>query len=266
VPATDALLLAANDSLLSREGILLILGGAAGLLAILGLLLLLPLYLTQRAEVERLLHWMDREPEAGTTEFRAVTPPGMAPRTSGRMTPAERVTSERPALARISTAEHDALVLKDAPLWRRVLDRGPRHPLVVTVLALIVAVAIFVAAGLLIRSDDGGGDGGGGIDRGDIQIAVVNSAGTSGVADQVGDGLSDRGFDVVSNDVGSDTVGKTKVQYAKGQKRAGNLVVGTLDLQTPAAEFDAEGEAAADGADVVIFVGGDLKPAEDGDG
>lgn len=263
---TDAVLLAANESLLSREGILFILGGAAGLFAILGLLLLLPLYLTQRGEVERLLDWMDREPEAGTTEFRAISPHGAPSRTDGRMTPAERVTSERPALARISTAEHDAIALKDAPLWRRGLDRGPRHPLVVAIAVLLASVAIFVAAGLLIRSDDGSSKGGGGVDRGEIQIAVVNSAGTSGVAAQVGEGLSDRGFDVVSNAAGSDSVGRTKVQYAPGQKREGGLVVGTLNLRTPATKFDAEGEAAADGADIVIFVGQDLRPAEDGKG
>lgn len=264
---TDAVLLAANDSLLSKDGILIVLGGAAGAMAILGLLLLVPLYLTQRHEVGRLLDWMDREPEAGTTEFRAIDPAGIRrDRAGGRMTPAERVTSERPALARISTAEHEALVLADAPLWRRVIERGPRHPLVITIVALLVAVAIFVAAGLLIRSGDGDSGGGGGIDRGDVQIAVVNSGGDSGAADQVGDGLSDRGFDVTSTTAGTDTVGKTKVQFAEGQKAGGRLIVRTLKLGTPATEFDAEGEAAADGADVVIFVGKDLQPAEGGKG
>lgn len=269
----DAVLLAASEGLLGKEGILIVLGGAAGALAILGLLLLVPLYLTQREEVERLLDWMDREPEAGTTEFRAVGasgpsgPAGPPGRTAGRMTPAERVTAERPALARVSTAERDAIAMADAPLWRRVLDRGPRHPLVVTIAALLIAVAIFAAAGLLIRSGDGDSKGGAAIDRGDVQIAVVNSAGSSGAADQVEEGLSDRGYDVTSIGVASDTVGKTKVQYAPGQKKAARLVVRTLKLPgegQAATEFDAEGEAAADGADVVVFVGEDLQPVEGG--
>jgi hypothetical protein len=262
----DAVLITASDSLLSRDGILIILGGGAGILAMIGLLLLLPLYLTQRGEVERLLDWMDREPEAGTTEFRAVQPGDVASRAGGRMTPAERVTAERPALARISTAERDALAMEDAPLWRRVIDRGPRHPLVITILALLVAVAIFAAAALLIRSGDGEDKGGGGIDRSEVQVVVVNSAGSSGVADEVGDGLSGKGFDVTGTTVGDSSVGKTKVQFAPGQKKAARAVARTLHLGTPATEFDAEGEAAADGADVVIFVGQDLQPAEGGKG
>jgi hypothetical protein len=263
---TDAVLLTASESLLSREGILIILGGAAGILAIIGLLLLLPLYLVQRPEVERLLGWMDREPDAGTTEFRAVGAAGPAGRPAGRMTPAERVTAERPALARISTAERDALAMRDAPLWRRVVDRGPRHPLVITLAALVVAVAIFVAAALLIRSSDGEESGGGGLDRGEVQIVVVNSAGSTGVADEVGDGLSGKGFDVTGTAAGTESVGKTKVQYAPGQKKAARLVARTLQLGTPATEFDAEGRAAADGADIVIFVGRDVQPAEGGKG
>jgi hypothetical protein len=262
----DAVLLTASESLLSREGILIVLGGAAGIFAIIGLLLLLPLYLVQRTEVERLLGWMEREPDAGTTEFRAVGAETPAGRTAGRMTPAERVTAERPALARISTAERDALAMQDAPLWRRVVDRGPRHPLVITILAFVVAIAIFAAAALLIRSNDGEENGGSGLDRGDVQIVVVNSAGSTGVADQVGDGLSGKGFDVTGTTAGTESVGKTKVQYAPGQKKAARLVARTLQLGTPATEFDAEGKAAADGADIVIFVGRDVQPAEGGKG
>jgi hypothetical protein len=224
----------------------------------------LPLYLNQRQEVERLVDWMEREPDAGTTEFRAIDP--AAARAAGRMTPAERVTSERPALARISTAEHEALALADAPLWRRVIERGPRHPLVITILAILIAVAIFVAAGLLIRSGDGESNGKGGIDRSDVSIVVVNAAGESGIGDDVEDGLAGKGYDVVSTSVANDSVGKTKVQYAPGQKQAGRLVARTLNLNEgqSATEFDAEGEAAADGADVVVFAGRDLQPVEGG--
>ncbi len=52
-----------------------ILGGAAAALAALGMLLLLPIFLNHRREIERLLEWKERDPEAGTTEFRAVPGP-----------------------------------------------------------------------------------------------------------------------------------------------------------------------------------------------
>jgi hypothetical protein len=258
------LITAATDSLFSRDGLLVLLGGAAGALAILGLLLLLPLYLTQRHEVERLLGWMDREPEAGTTEFRAIQPGAPSPpRAGGRMTPAERVTSERPALARITTQERDALALADAPLWRRVVDRGPRHPLVIAVIALLVAVAVVVAAGLLIRSGDGDGGKGGGVDPATVQVVVVNAGDSSGLADTVGDKLGRKGFDVTGNSVASKPASKSEVQYADGQRAAARAVARSLGLPTPG-PFDPEAEAAADGADVVVIAADDLKSSDGG--
>lgn len=259
-----AVLTAASDSLLS-EGLLVVLGGAAGLMAMLGLLLLLPLYVTQRREVERLLDWMDHEPAAGTTEFRAVSEPGIASRSSGRMTPAERVTSERPALARISTAERDALALEGAPLWRRVVERGPGHPLVLTIIALLVAVAVVAAAGVLIRSgNDDGEKTGAGVDPATVQVVVVNASGSSGVAGDVSSQLTRKRFDVTGTTVASGSVAKSSVQYERGQKPAGRAVSHSLGLA--ASEFDAEAEAAADGADVVVIAGEDMKAADGGKG
>jgi hypothetical protein len=208
---------------------------------------------------------MDREPDAGTTEFRAVSEADVAARPGGPMTPAQRVTSERPALARISTAERDALVLEQQPLWRRVIERGPRHPLVLTIIALIVAVAVVAAAGILIRSgDDNAAKTGGGVDPATVQIVVVNASASSGVAGDVSKELDRKGFDVTGTTVASGSVTKSTVQYAKGQKAEGRAVARTLGLQ--ASQFNAEAEAAANGADVVVLAGEDMKASNGGKG
>jgi hypothetical protein len=180
------------------------------------------------------------------------------------MTPAERVTSERPALARITTQERDALALADAPLWRRVLDRGPRHPLVIAVIALLVAVAVVVAAGVLIRSGDGDGGKGGGVDPASVQVVVINAGDSSGLADTVGDMLSRKGFEVTGNSVASKPAKQSEVQYADGQRAAGRGVARARGGPTPR-PVDPEAEAAAAGeADVVVIAADDLKSSDGG--
>ncbi len=75
---------AATESLLGR-GLLIPLGGVAALLAMLGMLLLLPIFLNQRREIARLTDWMNREPDAGTTRVPGDPPPpgALAPRPTG---------------------------------------------------------------------------------------------------------------------------------------------------------------------------------------
>jgi len=255
-----ALLVAAKDSLLSDSGLFPLLGGAAAALALLGLLLLLPLYISHRREVVRLRAWMDHEPEAGTTEFRAVPAPGATAATgpAGRMTPAERVTSERPALARITTAEHAALQRQQTPFLRRALERGPRHPLVLTILALLVAAGVFVAAAQLIRSSSDESGGGGMLDRASVQVVVVNAAASSGVGGDVGENLAADGFDVTGFTAASDSAKRSAVMYAEGARPSGNAVARSLGLP-PAVPFDAAAEAAAAGADVIVIAGKDAQ-------
>ncbi|MEO7197519.1 MAG: LytR C-terminal domain-containing protein [Solirubrobacterales bacterium] len=254
-----ATLTAAAQPLFSDSRLLSVLGGAAGALAIAGLLLLLPLYLTHRREVARLLAWQESEPEAGTTEFRAVPPQWQtAGQRPGGMTAAERVTSERPALARITTAEHAALELEQASLWRRVIERGPRHPLVLSLLALLLAGAVFVAAALLIRSGNDDPQKGGNLDPASVQVAVVNAASTPGAAAKKADLLTGDGFAVAGITVASDRLKLTAVFYADGAKPAGRAVARSLGLAAPM-PFDAKAEAAANGADVVVIAGDDAQ-------
>ncbi len=59
-----------------------VLGSISAIFAMVGFLLLLPIYISHRREVERLLEWKERNPDAGTTEFRAIPGPS-GPGTTG---------------------------------------------------------------------------------------------------------------------------------------------------------------------------------------
>ena len=222
--ATLTVVVAAGESL--NLELLRLLGGGAAAFSVLGLLLLLPIYLTHRREVQRLLEWKDRNPDAGTTEFRAVPSPGTSPppRSGGRMTPAERVTSERPALTRISTGEYAAIEPERPSFLRRVVERGPRHPLVLTLLAVAIGVAVFVVASQLIRSSDEGGGGKGGVDPAAVAVVVVNATAKPGTADDVADLLSAKGFVASASTAAADVAKQSSVFYGKGRKQEGKAV------------------------------------------
>jgi hypothetical protein len=239
-----------------------LLGGASAVLATLGMLLLLPIYLGHRREVERLLEWKNREPEAGTTEFRAVPGPGApaARSTGGRMTAAERVTSERPALTRISTAEYAAIEPEPQTFWQRVVDRGPRHPLVMAIIAILIAIGAFVLGSKLIRSDEETGGKGDPIDRGSVSIAILNATSGPGTGAELSKTLQNAGFTVDSTSVPPDSESKSVVYYAQGEKRAGKVVAKVLKLPDIKV-FGSEQEAAAGDAIVVVVAGEDGEAA-----
>lgn len=257
--APTAILLAASESI--NTELIEIVGAGAAALATIGLLLVLPIFLNHRREIERLLEWKERDPDAGTTEFRAIPAPASP---AGKMSPAERVTSERPALTRIATGEY-ALVEPEPPgFWRRVIERGPRHPLVLAILAVIVGIAAVAGASQLIRSDDSS-KGGGGVDPATVQVAVVNATSEPGVGSDVAARLEARGFNITSNTAASNSAKRSAVFYGKGEHSAGKVVARVLKLPRPS-PFGPEQEAVADGADVVVVAGEDGAAAGESSG
>ncbi len=243
---------AATESLLGK-GLLVPLGGIAAILAMVGMLLLLPIFTNQRREIARLTDWMNREPDAGTREFRAIQAPGAW---TGS-TAADRVTSERPALERIGTAEQRAIELRQAPWWKRVIERGPRHPLVISILVIVAAGAIFFAAARFLRagSNDSAPNR---IDPSTVSVVVLNASSSSGLAGEVSDQLDNRDFDVIGTSVANGGSGKSIVRYSKGSEREAKLVAKVLGISS-IKPFDNEAEAASNNrADVVAFVGDDV--------
>lgn len=266
---TLGLLLAVGDGL--GRGLLLQAGGAAALIAIIAIALVIPLYVTQRREVKRLLAWQELEPERGdapqpasvaTAATAAPPPPATtasypaAPRPTGSMSPAERVTADRPALSRI-TAERAAI--QSPSFWRRTMARGPRHPLALSLIAILVAGVIVAAVGLLSGglSVDTGDDGGseGGFDRAAVPVVVLNASGTPALADRVADDVKAQGFENVRTGV-TGSSGQTIVLFDKGQKREAQAVARELgvDVLQP---INRETRAIAPEAAVVVVAGED---------
>ena len=249
-----------------ETNLLVPLGGLAALLAMLGMALVLPLYLTQRREITRLLEWQEREPDAGESlrqDAASASPSTGGMRTAGPMTAAERVTSERPALTRVGTTEH-ATLEQPPSFWGRVVDRGPRHPLVISLLALFIAAALFVAAALLLRAgeDESGGKG---IDPSATSVVIVNASSSTGLAGQVADGLEQADFAVAGTSVTEQPANRSVVRYGQGSRAAAAAVARRLAIQD-VEPFDAEAEAAADGAQVVVVAGEDRAEALAGEG
>ena len=240
------------------KGLLIPLGGIAALFAMLGMILLIPIFVTQRREISRLVGWMDREPDAGTRSFQAIPAPGATIPRFGRSPAADRVTSERPALERVGTSEQQAIALEQAPWWRRVVERGPRHPLVISLAAILFAVAVFFAAAHFLRAGDEGGKGSP-VDPASVSVVILNASSSSGLAGTLSNDLTAADFDVANTSVAQDGIKESLVMYsdtADGRREA-RAVAKALGIST-VKPFDKEAEAEANGADVVVFAGDDL--------
>jgi hypothetical protein len=245
---------------------------AAGLL---GVLLLVPLYLSQRRDLRRLRDWREREPDHPVADLAAsealldraeaeleelLGPPEPEPgATPAHAYPAAtRVTHERPALERI-TMERAAL--EPHPRWRRFVARAtqPRVLVGVALAALVLGVAgIFLSEALLEDGGDGGRVRAAAIDPADITVAVLNGTAVNGLAGKVADDVVSAGF-VRGAVTGTQTgYAKTTVLYADGQKPAAQKVARKLGIDEDLVEpLDRDSRRRAGDADVVVIAGED---------
>jgi len=263
---TPGVLVAASTGL--GHDLLLRIGGAAGAVALIGIALVLPLYVTQRREVKRLLRWRELEPERGdegapqpgyagvaTAATAAARPVTGSYTTGGRMTPAERVTADRPALSRI-TAERAAI--QSPSFWKRLIARGPRHPLVLSVIGILIAVAVVAVVALSsngLSDKESKQSDGGGLDKGAVALIVLNATSKTALADKVADQLSSDGFTNIRTGLTGNS-NQTVVLYDKGFKGAASAVGRKLDVEV-LQPLDRETRAIAPDADVVVVAGED---------
>jgi hypothetical protein len=235
-------------------------GALAAVAATIGLLLVLPLYLTQRREVRRLLEWQQREPERGDSGSQAPAAPAPAapgvavPRVpqTGPLTPAERVTADRPALERITT-ERPALT--SPSFWSKLIARGPRHPLVISGVALLVGVAAVAAVALTGPGRGEEAAQGSNLDRSAIGVVVLNGSSQTALAGKVADSLAADGF----TDVRTGTTGtsrQTVVLFARQRRREATAVSRRLGVKV-IQPLDRPLRAVAPEADVVVVAGED---------
>ena len=254
--------------------------GFTAIAALLAIALLLPLYLSQRRDVQRMRAWMEREPghpasdivaseallDRAETELEELLGPaegeGAEPVTEVRpglaSAAATRVTHERPALERI-TMERAAL--GPHPRWRRFVDRvsEPRVLIAIGVAALLLGGAgIYLSEEILRDGGEGEGQRVGAIDRADVTVAVLNGTSVNGLAGNVGSDVESSGYEL--GPVSSTTPGfaKTVVLYAEGQKRAAQKVARDLGVdKATVEELDRETRGLAPDADVVVIAGED---------
>jgi hypothetical protein len=260
-------------------------GAIVAVVATAGILLLLPLYFSQRRDVIRLREWMEREPEhpgadiaasealldraeveleeliGETGEEEAPTEAGATPATPATgapaVTAAQRVTSERPALTRI-TMERAAL--EPHPRWRRFVARATQPKLLIGIAAAAVilgVVALFGSEKLLETGNESKGGGGGGISPGDISVFVLNGTDVEGLAAKVGDNVEENKFDLqhpLSTD--PEHFDQSVVMYAKGQQAAAQKVARSLGIN-PVQPIDRQTQQLAGDADVVVIAGED---------
>lgn len=219
-----------------------------------GILLLLPLYLSQRRDVQRLRRWREIEPERGepvTGVFSALGSGMVGPR--GR-TAADRITSERPALARITIQRAR---FAEEPLWRRVIRRlpEPRHPMVIAAGAFLVGAGIFLGSVQLLESGDEPGGGAPAPPPGS-SVAVLNGSDLPGLGGKVGDDVRVNGYELEAVSSAPKPYSQTVVMYAPGRQKDAERLARRLGVK-PVQPIDRAAAKLADGAELVVIAGDD---------
>ncbi len=249
--------------------------GFVALAALLGFVLLLPLYLSQRRDLVRLHEWRLREPEYPVEdiaasedildraeieleELLAEPEPERQITPAEPMTAADRVTHERPALERI-TMERAAL--EPHPRWRRFADRAtqPRVLVAIGIVALLLgAGAIFVSEELLSTDEGPAGPRVGAIDPADVTVAVLNGTSVNGLAGKVGSDVEANGFRLGAITSTTPGFAKTQVLYGDGAKQAAQKVARDLGVAKRSVEpIDPATRRLAGRAEVVVIAGED---------
>jgi len=259
---------------------------AIAAVSVLGIFLVLPLYLSQRRDVNRLRAWMkgepgfaeadiavserrlDRaerelahsyaergEPVPGTVEFEAVrAASGSEGSGVSAPTPSSTgITGDRPAIAQV-TMERSAL--EPHPRWKSFASRvtQPRWLAVIALVALALGAAGIIGVDRFLRDDESGTPAA--TDAAGIEVAVLNTTSASGIGGKVATQIEDAGF--IRGEVGNierDT-SQTLVMYAADQERAAKRVAKELG-DVVVQRIDREVEDVAGGAEVVIILGQD---------
>lgn len=230
-------------------------GSWAALGATAGMLLLLPLYLSQRRDVQRLRQWRALEPERGepVTGAFSVIGSGVA-ETAGLSSAAERITAERPALARITVPRPR---LAEEPLWKRILRRlpEPRHPMVIAAGAFLVGAGIFLGSVQLLESG-GSSERATTAARPQASVTVLNGSDLPGLGGQVGDDVRVNGYDLESVSSAPRPYSQTVVMYAPGHERDARRLARRLGVK-PVQPIDRPAAKLTEGAELVVIAGDD---------
>ena len=256
------------------------------LAAVVGLVFLVALYLSQRRDLLRLREWMAAEPnhpaedlarseallDRAEAELEAILGVGVEAQREGTgeqtvvaplaatATPPpanQPTTSDRPALEQITT-EREALL--PHPRWRRFASRvgQPRVLGLIALGAVILGLAGIFGSQRLLNDNTASQQPRkpGAVVPQDVTVDVLNGTSVPGLAAKVSD-------DVTANKFRLGTVGdsrkeydQTVVMYESGEKRAALKVAHDLGVK-PVQQIDRPTQREASGADVVVIAGKD---------
>ncbi len=256
-------------------------GHYIGPAAVIGLLLMIPLYLSQSRDVKRLTLWADRDPNApnevdefAAAEARAAQQAAVA-RVTGRAettraevrqaaresAAAERASARRALRQRpagMGTAEHRALA--DEPAWRRFFRRGPTARELVVATAAVFAIGIGGIAGTLLilhRGEDTSATSTrGGVVPSEIKVASLNGTAVPGLAGKVGDDIKSNGYQLGAVTNSPSPANTSYVMFERGHEQEAQAVAHDLGIKDVKL-IDKETSALSQGAPVVVVAGED---------
>lgn len=244
--------------------------GAISAIGFLGILLLLPLYLSQRRDVKRLREWRERAPEhpkediaaseilldRAERELEQLYAERGEPVTEIQPEPSTGLTSERPALERLTM---ELAALEPHARSRRVLARigQPRWLAAIAIGALVLAIAAIGLSERLLGGDTvERGPGLQGLDPASIDVTILNSTDNAGLGGALAAEAESAGFTLLEVGATGDPRQKSVVFFRPGRKGLGVKVASELGIRKTQ-RFNDEVTALAGEADVVIVVGED---------
>ncbi len=259
-------------------------GRYAGIAALFGLAVFLPLFLSQARDIRRLRVWSERDPDAvegaeeaavasarvaqqaavaratGAAETTRAEVRAAARESAAMQTPAERIAADRPATSRI-TAERMAIVRQ--PAWRRWLTRpNPRQLLAVVGGVFVLGLAVALISLQIADSGDGGSSAPPptvqerGVVKGDVEVAVLNGTAVAGLAATAGGDVESNGFKLGAVTNSQTPANETQVFYERGHEEEAKTVARDLGVDSVSV-VDSETSHLAEGADVILLVGED---------
>ena len=224
-------------------------GAFAGLVALVGLLVLAFLVISQARDLRRLREWAGGAPERDA-ELREVS---------------EVVAEERAAEIRAVTEREERRLIRTGDLSPTFWERLGRSGQVMLVLAAVILVG--AAAAWYLTGQDGGGSGGGTGGEGGgkaakstkpskVTVAVFNGTGgaEAGLAAEYSGFLEEKGFRLGATADAPETFDETIVYYENGSKAGAELVAEEIDAESVEL-VPSEISQLAPSADVIAVIG-----------
>ena len=224
-------------------------GAFAGLVALVGLLVLAFLVISQARDLRRLREWAGGAPERDA-ELREVS---------------EVVAEERAAEIQAVTEREERRLIRTGDLAPTFWERLGRSGQVMLVLAAVILVG--AAAAWYLTGQDGGGSGGGTGGEGGgkaakstkpskVTVAVFNGTGgaEAGLAAEYSGFLEEKGFRLGATADAPETFDETIVYYENGSKAGAELVAEEIDAESVEL-VPSEISQLAPSADVIAVIG-----------